>query len=591
MTAAVLYVHPHGHLNDLVVPAGALSCMNALTAPRLGRYAFELRDDELRAARVVAIDVHWALALPGFERLVAHVERVNPDAMVVVGGITAGHFARELLRNQAVDYVVRGDSEVAFRALVEALLDGRSGDGIPNVCSRTGTGPRRRMTQAEFDATDCVTADWFPTYAKASDWDAAAFPAGRTIPVARGCPRRCPTCYGSFASVFGGGYLLRSPESLARELERAASLRVRNLRLIFGKPPARALGALLSRVADSGPYRFATTVGLYLCTPPSRSDLDAIERTFDAPVAISMVPPDEHVPSPTIAALAQEHDAWRAVAARAAGSSRLSLDVWATTDRELGAVREMLGHGDSPRVTVSLGAVWSMTRPTDEGRASYDEVRAAVEPTWTFYAARLLSPALARMLAPFRHLDELDGDPERVAPPPAPLDEPFRVIHSSFRRHRLPTLPGLAFSVFPVRLRGAPTRAHGGVVHSGALGFAPPEAITSLDLEAGAAFATGVDAFGVELVARHELSTAAGALAFVPHRPDDPDGVERTWAEALARDGLTVIRVPASGPPASVRVGLRMQELTVAVVDPSATVLARGKAEIERYRTPPPGGT
>ncbi|HEX9050808.1 MAG TPA: cobalamin-dependent protein, partial [Anaeromyxobacter sp.] len=122
--APLLYVHPRGHLNDLVVPAGAVSAMNAAPFPKLGRYAFEVTDAELRAARVVAMDLHWALGLAGLEPLLARVRAVNPAARVVVGGITASHYPRELVEALGVDHVVQGDAEAAFPALVAALLDG-----------------------------------------------------------------------------------------------------------------------------------------------------------------------------------------------------------------------------------------------------------------------------------------------------------------------------------------------------------------------------------------------------------------------------------------------------------------------------------
>lgn len=120
----VLYIHPGRYLNDITVPAGALSCMNAIRTRRRGRYAFELDEEEVREARVVAIDLHWAVGLSGFVHLVHRVRCVNPDAAIVVGGITAGHYARVLLERLPLEYVVRGDSEESFARLAESLLGG-----------------------------------------------------------------------------------------------------------------------------------------------------------------------------------------------------------------------------------------------------------------------------------------------------------------------------------------------------------------------------------------------------------------------------------------------------------------------------------
>lgn len=138
----LLYVHPWGHLNNLVIPSGALSCVNAARVRKVGRYAFEVGDDEIRAARVIAIDVHWALALTGFGPLVRFVRSVAPRVPIVVGGITAGHVAREALEEHAVDFVVRGTprpaSPASSRPCVQAERPGPS-----PTCSREGTSPRR----------------------------------------------------------------------------------------------------------------------------------------------------------------------------------------------------------------------------------------------------------------------------------------------------------------------------------------------------------------------------------------------------------------------------------------------------------------
>ncbi len=326
----LLYVHPHGHLNDLVVPAGALTSVNAFAGSKLGRYAFELDDDEILEARVVAADLHWALGVSGFAPLVRHVRALRPEVPIVVGGVTAGHLARELLDARLADFVLVGDSEVGFAALVEALVAGRATAGLPNVHARGEAPVARRMTEAEFDVTDCLTADWFPTYDAVSRLDAAAFPAGRTLPVARGCPLRCPDCYGSYASTYGAGYLVRSPAGVVGLLRRAAAMELANLRLFLGKLPAPRLDALIDAIAAAGPFPFDSMLGLFLCTPPSPEQCARLEAAFPGEVAFSMVPPAEHVPALPDATRAHEEGAWRTLAAHVRASSRAHLDAWTT---------------------------------------------------------------------------------------------------------------------------------------------------------------------------------------------------------------------------------------------------------------------
>lgn len=585
----VLYIHPSGHLNDLVVPTGAVSCLNAIRAPRVGRYAFEVTDDEVRGARVIAVDLHWSVGLPGFERLVRYVRSLNSGAVLVVGGITAGHYPRVLLERYPVDYVVRGDSEVAFAALVDAIVAGRSPGGIPNVYARDAPDPLvQRMTGAEFDWTDPLTVDWFPTFARVTDWEAAAFSQGRTIPVARGCPFRCPACYGSYANIYGKGYLLRSPGSVVERVRQAEALGVRHLRLIVGKPGARALSAMVRALASSGPFRFAGSIGLYLCTAPSDEDLAALDAAFDCQVDLSAVPPEEHVPRLSREVLAMEGAAWARVAWFAESSRRIHLDLWATDPGVFARLRGEVGVDRARRVTVSLGAVWHVTRPVAEKETTtLAEVRDAMGPVWTFFAARLLSPSLARLLKPFQFLDALAEDPDRLPDPGGGLSPFFQTMMGNWRRHHVPTVPGLAFGLVPVTLRPGTRRGRErhGTRFSGAMGVVGRDGV-----------ATTGRVHEVRVVPDHRGVTLEGpwprgarAVAVVP-MPLDGRSVDRAWLNFLLDDGVVVLAGGSSleGPAGGeiVRFTLRVQDITAAVLDASGQALAVGRADLAYYRVP-----
>ncbi len=589
--AEVLYIHPSGHLNDLVVPTGAISCLNALKAPRLGRYAFEVQDDEIRAARIVAVDLHWSVGLPGFGRLVRHVRDVHPEAVLVAGGITAGHYAQTLLELYPIDFVVRGDSEVAFAALVDAVLSGRTPEGIPNVYGRGLPLPRlARMSRQEFDATDPLTVEWFPTYAQVTDWQSAAFSQGRTIPVARGCPFRCPTCYGSYAEVFGKGYLVRSPASVVERVRQAQALGVRHLRLIVGKPGPRALSEMVRALAASGPHRFEGSVGLYLCTPPSDEDLQALDEAFDGQLDLSAVPPEEHVPRLSRETLAEEGAAWDRVARFAASSRHIHLDLWATDPVVFRRLRGAYGVERTRRVTVSLGAVWHVTRPvTGEARATLDRVSQAMDPVWTFFAARLLSPSLARLLRPFQFLDALTEDLDTLEDPGGVLSPFFRLLMANWREHHVPTLPGLAFGLAQVALRlGARlTRERHGTRFRGAMGVASPEDL--LAVGAVKPMATITDHRGVVIEGRQDWPAVGGAIAVLPLPLDGPP-VGTPWVLAIAGDGLVVIRPPQGTEgrveEMTVRLTLRVQDVQGALLADSGEVVALGRADLGYFEAP-----
>lgn len=573
---AVVYVHPSGHFNDCAVPMGAIACMNAVRAPKRGRFAFELDDAELRRARVVAIDLHWAIALPFFERLVAHVRRVSPEALLVAGGITAGAWPRELLARTALDCVIVGDSEVAFARLVDAALGGGDVTELPNVVARDGEGPRVRMSRAELDATDTLSIDWFPSHARRSQWDTRSFLQGRGIGLARGCVLRCQACYGGFASTFGRGVLVRSPASVAALARRLELEAVRHPFLVAGKLSPATFERQLEAIAADGPLRLATPIGLYVCTL-TRGHIERLAAAFASPVRIWRVPPDEHEPALPVERIAAEEADFRAAVRRL--PAHISVETCAETDAGLARHRS-----PTERATVTCSASWPVPRPNErDPDASFEAVRAAVEPVWTLLAGRVLSPTLARLLERY---GTHDGTERAPAPPEEHPAELAQAMYRSFERHRLPYVPELRFAIVPASIergrapepQGAPAqlRCAGSLrwCAGRALSFAPPYAV-SLAVEAShdaVTLAATVDA------------QAAEALAIVPRAPDGALG--SAWLDALRPDGFLVVALDGPGM-RGLRVELRCAsvEVEARALGSGGEVRAAGAAALPWWRT------
>lgn len=92
--------------------------------------------DKARAA-VVGIPLHWHLAGYDVLRTAEFLKEVRPRLRVVLGGLTASVYPREILeRFPAVDGVIAGDGEVPFCTLLDAL-EGEAGEtdlsGVPNL--------------------------------------------------------------------------------------------------------------------------------------------------------------------------------------------------------------------------------------------------------------------------------------------------------------------------------------------------------------------------------------------------------------------------------------------------------------------------
>jgi hypothetical protein len=315
-------------------------------------------------------------------------------------------------------------------------------------------------------------------------------------------------------------------------------------------------------------------------------DLELLDRTFENEIHISMIPPHEHVPELEPRQLETQQRGWLRVANQVSASQHLNIDAWTTARGDFERTRSLFESvAGSRRVKVSFGAVWSVTRPTENGeKHRFDTVRAAVEPLWTFYASRLLSPALASLLEPFQFLDELDVDPATLPAPDGPLRPFFDAIMASWRRDHLPTLPALRLAVVPLRLRPgvrtASTRF--GARLSGDLTCAENDQFEMLENGVPQSLQLTRDHEGVRLTASVSCPPGTSFLAFVPEplagAPADLD-----WVRALAASGMTGMQVrdPSPMSPIQIDVLLRMQEVFVYLQSQHGPL--RGRADLRLH--------
>lgn len=306
MTAPLLFIHPYNHVLDELVPMGAVALMNRVSAPVVGRFAWELDEATIGAAGCVAMDLHWYFSVEAVRWIARDIKRLRPDLPIILGGITASFYARHLLETFPVDYVVQGDGEYAFPRLVEALLERGVAPPLPNVWTKTGPPPSRQPVRGEeYDENDYLTLDWFPTLAahtRANHAEYAERPFwGRMdryhpyVPMNRGCRFPCNGCFGSYQrEVFGNGQVDRSAESLARILDGVEA--DPHLNFI-------SLTAGTEEMARLRPWRdvFARkrALGLYVmhfCDLPEDGDLEMILGGFDR-VCMDFTNPED-VPLP-----------------------------------------------------------------------------------------------------------------------------------------------------------------------------------------------------------------------------------------------------------------------------------------------------
>lgn len=158
--------------------------------------------------------LHPKSYIPDLERIVRTIRNLS-DAPLVLGGSGAGLSPGDLIKRLGGDFVVVGDGERPFVALLDALGRGDAGDDIPGV-GRIGNG-RFHITPPEWDG--------FPEgHADVGSWiDMTPYNkigSSYNIQTKRGCRHRCIYC--TYNQVLEGSRLrLRTPVDVVDEIEEA----------------------------------------------------------------------------------------------------------------------------------------------------------------------------------------------------------------------------------------------------------------------------------------------------------------------------------------------------------------------------------
>ncbi len=202
-------------------------------------------------ARVVLIDLHWYEHSYGAISAAQVSKEALPDAWVVLGGLTASGFAREILEAfPSVDFVIRGDAEQPLLELVQRCLaapSGRQPDlaGVPNLSYRLGDdvvevpigycAGTEDLDQLDFadlrfleHSREYFVHEYLVTdLAKArAALDTNPY-MGRWVATARGCKYECSYCGGCKSAhkvlATRDGIVPRSPEAVVDELERLSA--------------------------------------------------------------------------------------------------------------------------------------------------------------------------------------------------------------------------------------------------------------------------------------------------------------------------------------------------------------------------------
>lgn len=201
---------------------------------RIDRYLDHLADCQL--VGIAATSMSW----PTAAAVIRQVREHRPDVPIVLGGIHPTMFDYYILSTFPVDYIVRGEGEVAIQALCAALERGDGIEDVPNLSWRDSNGNICRN----------------PIPSKIGKSELADFPIpdfsqlpmnlykGLSIESSRGCAFDCSFCSTSYRKTWRGMPADRFVDRLAEMLPQVARTQLGMIHVIddeFSMNPKRTI--------------------------------------------------------------------------------------------------------------------------------------------------------------------------------------------------------------------------------------------------------------------------------------------------------------------------------------------------------------
>ena len=204
----------------------------ALLMMRSRRFRPEKLLARLRPA-MFGIDLHWLPHAHGAIEVASLLKRLHPDIPIVFGGMSSTYFHQELIRDPAVDFVLRGSvTELPLLSLLREVEGVHRFDRVPNLTWKGGVNPDAPLPQS-LDQFGLDLGMMIGSVVGHLDfWSNVPFHWWWRHPITavftvRGCARGCVTCGASnhaFRRFMPGHYpLLRSPEAIAAQVRELAS--------------------------------------------------------------------------------------------------------------------------------------------------------------------------------------------------------------------------------------------------------------------------------------------------------------------------------------------------------------------------------
>lgn len=220
----VLFLHPSAHPGKplfITMPMGMISMMNYLKSNcnvRAINIGLEMSldrkykiCDELEKTdfNIAAIDLHWHEHSFTSLETARLCKEVNPECTVILGGITASIFAKDILSEyNYVDVIITGDGEIPLTVLLKSVQNesssGKNYSNIPNLAYRSGRDIKQNPVMCTANQnggenyTDISSLKHWEEYLKSNInfYSKNQFWYSYWLCIAKGCLYNCSFCGG-----------------------------------------------------------------------------------------------------------------------------------------------------------------------------------------------------------------------------------------------------------------------------------------------------------------------------------------------------------------------------------------------------------
>jgi len=160
-------------------------------------------------------------SLPDVQMTINIVRKLNPNAVIVLGGPHCSMFPDYAIELNGADAIITGDGEDAFVEMLEAHNEGRSWEGILGVWFRKDGQVIKNLDRPSTKRLDAYP---WPDRRRLPRYDEYYLPGTKaprvtTAITSRGCPHSCPFCL-----TYKKQYRIRDIDNILDEMEHCISL-------------------------------------------------------------------------------------------------------------------------------------------------------------------------------------------------------------------------------------------------------------------------------------------------------------------------------------------------------------------------------